>query len=414
MREQRIVSTIIATMWALTLAATLSACSTGRAPGHWNGFDRTLVAQWSVALPGTWKPVKSAQVVGGVVVLHTADGIAALDRTTGITRWHLVDPGAGPVTVAGDTVVVKLMSGTVEVLDAASGAPHYAYEHAHAYAVTLAALVVVDCTPQTQACTAIGLDPHTGETRWTRPLSGAPDVLAEPADGLRAADGTSVLLTDVGGTVALDTRHGTPGPQLPPVPLGSAVRLLGPSRYVYWDPTQCSPLVHAVDTATGAEAWSLRTGTRPCTEPWQPDVVGGTLLTSTADGRPVLVGLDSGAMSYPAGAGSVLVAATGAEAYVHDPGGTLSAITRPDLRTLWTHALPTGLDPAFGVTDRVVAYAGTGSPCSLTLLDARTGTGWVAAGENQLFGIGDGWAVGGTGGPGSARTTPLEVRLFKT
>jgi outer membrane protein assembly factor BamB len=441
-------STLLA---ALFIVVALAGCRSSIRPGPFGPEGTPQSAVWSVRLPDDWKPIRAAQLIGDTVVVWSHEGVAALDRTDGATRWHHAD-FADHVYVFGDHAI--LLGGSTEpavtVLDLATGATDFSYPLTGSAVVTNAGIVVIDCPKSGKSCAASGLDLYTGQRTWRRPVTGKPElvagstartrtVTAEPAAvsdytmPFQLTTVTSVLLTlPDGRTTVLDAATGQLEGSAKVAVGQPTVQPVGARRFLQWDPTarECLLSVAAMNTATGGLAWAVPVGQwteapaltfeRPTCIPgtWQPVVTGGRLLAMTGDERPEVIDLDTGVPIWTGEAGSMLFGLIGRTAIIRLGHGTgdLAAIDIATNHRLWKRAAARPFFARVAVSADRIAYVTRSMNGSITahliVIDGGTGNAWAADGDNELLGLGPGWVIGGVGGQRVIDDGPAELRLF--
>lgn len=114
---------------------------------------------------------------GGLVYAAYSDGfVAALEEGTGRVRWERQVAPAGDyldvddLALEGDRLYAAAFSGAVLSLEAATGAPVWAFRAPGAVRVAIGRGLVVAVA----GTTVYGLNPATGAPLWTAPLKGAP------------------------------------------------------------------------------------------------------------------------------------------------------------------------------------------------------------------------------------------------
>jgi outer membrane protein assembly factor BamB len=130
---------------------------------------------WSVDVPWGFRP--SLQVIDGVALLPTRDGIAAVDETTGNALWQRVDEdptaiGQGEQSAWVFTVSAEASRATLDTIDVATGETVRIAESQVPTAIEIAHDGSRVYTNRDGAVTAIDL--ATGGTAWTLDAGGDP------------------------------------------------------------------------------------------------------------------------------------------------------------------------------------------------------------------------------------------------
>jgi hypothetical protein len=218
---------------------------------------------------------------------------------------------------------------------------------------------------------------------------------------------------------------------MPTTPNGLTVQPLSAQRYLAWDAAkhECPLTITATNTTTGATAWSrtvgqwsvipIQAGNVPtCAGGWQPASTAGRLLAMTVDERPEVIDIDTGTPVWTGHTGALLLGLIDNTAIVRANHGLgdLSAINLTTNHTEWTRSLPPQFLGRVAVSTDTIAYTTAtsvkGITTHLTILDDRTGKARTANGDNQLLGLGPGWALGGTGGQTLTDEGPPNLRLY--
>jgi hypothetical protein len=297
------------------------------------------------------------------LVTAVAGGFSALDLATGAALWTrpTPTPGGAPreLLAAAGGRVAAVAGGSVWTLDAASGAPGWAFDSPGALRLELgrfgAMLVAAADTGLVH-----GLDPEGG-VAWR--LRGPGPAAAPPAAGAGAC--LLLFLSPLGATlVAVDAATGRRRfetaldltPTGPPVPFAGRVAVAG---RVAGDP------IVAVLESDGSPAW---TGTVPLgSGPIALAPAPGSLLARTADGACALLGRD------------------GTPLWVHGPCGTPALGNLPPVA--WRGLV---LVPAEEVTvldlrrGRALGHLPAAAPARL--LVAGEHAAWTIDGEGLLVG----------------------------
>ncbi|MEO8699449.1 MAG: PQQ-binding-like beta-propeller repeat protein [Kofleriaceae bacterium] len=244
----------------------------GGSPGHTGAWPRVieppLAARWTATVGGNILQAAPA-IANGLVFVSITDlgdgttgGVIAIDLATGAVRWRVATaaPVRGGPAIAGATVAIGLLDGTLLGLDAQTGTQRWRYElgaGVSAEAASVFAPPAVDAGDillGNQRHLAV-LDAATGVTRWTAdpvPTGTYSQSLAAVAigDGIVAG----VFHRELGGVVAWDRLTGrerwrfigdhATAINAAPVIAGGVVYLVNGSTEVI-----------ALDAATGETLW---------------------------------------------------------------------------------------------------------------------------------------------------------------
>lgn len=237
------------------------------------------------------------------VVVASEQGLVALDRATGATRWatDLGDRSATPAR-AGGVLVTTTWSQRIAAVDGNTGAMVWALDlPGEVYDQPAVADGLAFATWDDGARAAlIAVDAQTGALRWSAPLAGggvSPPTIVDDAVVVIAGDASAY---------AVDARTGMPrwhtpmpGPGSPEV----APAVLQGDRIAFADRDGDLHIVHVAD---GTRAWDVRG-------------VGAAFR-----GGPVALGPDT--VALPVDDGRVLVATGGRVEEILDPSGLVPGV----------------------------------------------------------------------------------------
>lgn len=254
--------------------------------------DGTLLWRHSVAES---RPSKPPAVAGGLVQPMVDEGkrLEALDPASGKARWQRTLPARHGMQLAGGTLLLTLLDGTVIGVDAATGDTRWSRHISDqpmptfvsfagdplAYATSLSA------DASTTQVTAV--DPATGAVRWEARLSGNVTPVG-------VHDGSVFFLSanEVYGDTDAIVRY-TPATRstrrvkLPVARPDAQAAVHGNVVYVL----ATSGSLDAVDTERGKRLWNLETSVSRGSV---PAADGRHVYFSTADGRLLAVDADKG------------------------------------------------------------------------------------------------------------------------
>ena len=408
-------------LYSLVALALLAACSAPAAHPEPDGPTAPgATLAWSRTTATGTRPFA---VVGETVLLADGAALLGLRRTDGVEKWRLPFADKDRFTAAGSYVVVErnragsfvasepTESSRLEVFDAATGSARWQADG------PLRAVVRTDAVYLTRnpgpATTAHEI--ADGRPRWTAPGVGiANDAIgtrlpyAPPAAPYLAA-------TERGGTVgAIDTRTGA----VQRGQLGSRpwYRLVADRTLVVTDndppssESRCAVAVTSVEVdgtdPRTTTAFSGRHEDNSCernlanTDNGQAALGSGTrIAVSSADGRPQVLDLATGTITWTATAPGVPIDGDGNGLLVrrHADTGDLALLDFASGRQRWT-AQDTGLPGTSAswnsaVTDRLVAVAGAlDDHPFVTVYDIDTGR-LRGRFPSWLAGAGDTWVA---------------------
>jgi outer membrane protein assembly factor BamB len=143
--------------------------------GEIRALDPRGATRWRVDVPGAGfhQPALDARSV----LVAAGDRVAALERADGSRRWDapVADGTAGPVTVAGASVLYGTEAGALGALDARTGTVRWSVGHRGAIrsepAVAAGAGMVVAAWHGGGDARLRALDLQTGALRWEAPLA---------------------------------------------------------------------------------------------------------------------------------------------------------------------------------------------------------------------------------------------------
>ncbi|MBO4165045.1 outer membrane protein assembly factor BamB family protein [Micromonospora antibiotica] len=372
--------------------------------------------------------------VGQFIVVPDERELRAVDRATGQDRWrHPFTTGYRYVVVGGSIVAGDNDDGGVEVLDAATGVTRWRAAETQDVVVDDRAVYARECagTGRSATCAIIGRDVQTGRRLWKLPsdrFARVSDVTLGARTPYAPAAGRYVAVR-----LSTSDRPATYTPVAPTTGRTGAGRL--PNRAWYGfvagdllvstdnDPPKgdqrCTVSITSVQAASGGRGWSgvVYSGRREngeCAKRLVHDRSGQTLIGSgtrlvavTADERPQLVDLRTGATVWKGAVAGVPIDGDDRSVLVRDKADT-GGLALLDLDTgasRWTApdpALPgTSASWRSAVTGGLVAVSGAedGRP-QVLVYDVGTGRelgrypGWLA-------GAGRDWVAvshSGTGG----------------
>ncbi|MFD5405698.1 protein kinase domain-containing protein [Streptomyces griseorubiginosus] len=254
--------------------------------------DGALLWRHSVAES---KPGKPPAVVGGLVQPMVDEGrrLEALDPASGKARWRRTLPAHHGMQLAGGTLLLTLLDGTVTGVDAAAGDTRWTRRVPEqpmptfvsfagdplAYATNLSA------DASTTQVTAV--DPATGAVRWEARLSGNVTPVGVH-DGSVFFLSTNEVYGDTDAVVRYTPATGsTRRVKLPVARPDAQATVHGNTVYVL----ATSGALDAVDTETGKRLWNLETSVSRGSVPVAD---GRHVYFTTADGRLFAVEADNG------------------------------------------------------------------------------------------------------------------------
>ena len=250
-------------------------------------FDaKTGEPRWSVATDG---PVTGAPAdTGGTVVFATGAGmVVAVDASTGLESWRAdaTAPVYSSPAIGGGIVVVGTNEGSIVALGLADGAFRWRTDVGDAGRVGTPAIVEGGVFASTgldadgpPSHHIIAMDPATGTILW-RYANSTSDAVYTPA--LR--EGRAFVTSEDGSVVALDMATGTVAWTAPvdgPVEIVAAIA--GTAVYA----ASNGGSAFAIDAATGRELWRVPIRGTPS----GPTVAGGLLLIGTNVGELDAIG----------------------------------------------------------------------------------------------------------------------------
>ena len=203
-------------------------------------------------------------ISGASVWVATATAIHELDGTTGRSKRSVALPAspAGPITVAGDILIVPIIDGTLVAIGAGDGLVRWhrplasAARHTAAVLADTAFFALAD-----SRVVALALD--DGRVRWSRPLNGAlsPPVATGERLFVGSDDGTLYTLATRSGDRAWSWTAG-----------GDVVGAAVDGRNVYV--VSLDNVIRALDQGSGRLQWQKGIQMRPVA----PPRIFGTLL----------------------------------------------------------------------------------------------------------------------------------------
>jgi outer membrane protein assembly factor BamB len=237
------------------------------------------------------------------VVVASAQGLVALDRANGATRWaaDLGDRGATPAR-AGRVLVTTTWSSRLAAVDGDTGAVAWALDlPGELYDQPAVHDGVALATWDDGAYAAlVAVDATTGALRWSAPLAGGgvtPPTIAGDAVFVVAGDAFAYAIDVHTGAPRWHTEMPGPGsPEVAPVALEAG-------RIAFADRDGDLKVVHIAD---GTAAWQVRG-------------VGAAFR-----GGPVALGPDT--VALPVDDGRVLIARDGKVADILDPSGLVPGV----------------------------------------------------------------------------------------
>ncbi|MFC8436091.1 serine/threonine-protein kinase [Streptomyces sp. NPDC057253] len=288
------------------------------------------------------KPSEPPAVVGGLVQPMVDEGrrLEALDPASGKARWRRTLPAHHGMQLAGGTLLLTLLDGTVTGVDAATGDTGWSHRipgqplptfvsfpgDPLAYAMNLSA------DASTTQVTAV--DPATGDVRWEARLSGNVTPVGVH-DGSVFFLSTNEVYGDTDAVVRYTpATRSTRRVKLPVARSDAQATVHGNTVFVL----ATSGALDAVDTETGKRLWNLETsvsrGSVPVTD-------GRHVYFTTADGRLLAVEAANGRLvgQTPARLGSNSGTVAGAlphpvladhHVYATAPDGTVFAVDARD------------------------------------------------------------------------------------
>ena len=397
-------------------------------PSASTGASRRM-PNWESTLPGGYsKNAFAASVVGETLLAQTPTHVIAFDRRNGQRRWsfELRYPSDGKNMVAGDDVVMvvqRIQSGSdVTVLDLVTG--KRLWQMVGGAVVFANAVFTHDCS---KGCSWSRRDLRSGKPLWTISQGGDSAVylskLGPVASGslLGHRAGPYVMLASSQGKErrihAIDATTGT---RYASIPNGDGPSLITDQTLVALETesTDCKQRLHGVDIRSGKTRWrlELRVGSHQAYECpgrrhtlWSDNswlgVTPATLISIDAQGRPIALDLDTGAVRWRGPTGLVPVDADQRTVLVRDASGMqakdeeqwgkgrLAALDAATGKLLWRAAEPPGTGN-YPVTAAYGDFAldGFKEGDLITVRDATTGAERQSV-QGSLTGAGPGWVV---------------------
>jgi outer membrane protein assembly factor BamB len=240
--------------------------------------------------------LSTPDVVGGAVLVGTADGLQALDSKTGEQRWSVDTDGpvSGAPADANGMVAVATGAGTVVLVEATTGAVRWKAD--------------------------------AGAPVESSPAIGGGIVVVGTNDGsilaLALADGTILWKTDTGDT----GRVGTPAIASGRVFASTGLDADGPPSHH----------IVALDAASGLILWRYASPTGAAV--YTPAVNGGQAFVTSEDGSVVALDVTTGAVVWTApvdGPVEIVAAIAGTAVYAASNGGSAFAIDAATGSELW-------------------------------------------------------------------------------
>ncbi|HEY7071373.1 MAG TPA: PQQ-binding-like beta-propeller repeat protein, partial [Acidimicrobiales bacterium] len=197
-------------------------------------------------------------VLAGDAIIASASGdtysIQALDAATGAVRWTVTDQFfSDPPVVVGDTIVVS--SGfEVRALSVADGAEQWVAEFGDDILWTALRSAGDVLVAGTSGGTMVGIDPASGDVRFTTLLPRGADVTIWTTE---VVGGTAIAIDDDGYVTGVNPATGEIAWSLDAeASFGGPVAALGPDAAVYLD----SGEILVLDPATGTERRRISNG----------------------------------------------------------------------------------------------------------------------------------------------------------